>query len=203
VTAAVAGLTGGIGSGKSTVAGMFADMGVPVLDLDRVGHEILAADGDVRTQFIQAFGEGILKRDGSIDRRKLAEKAFASGKSTATINAIEHPAIWLRAEKWLASQTAPYVIIEASVLIESGSADRADAVVVVLAGKGIRRQRALSRPGPVDEAMFTSIIARQCSDAERVRAADIIIRNDGSMRALRTQVEKIHAELTQRFRPCG
>lgn len=202
MTAAVVGLTGGIGSGKSTVAGMFVELGVPVLDLDQVGHESLAAD-DVCAQLVQAFGEDILKIDGLIDRKKLAEKAFSSEKATAAINAIEHPAIWLRAEKWLASQTASFVVIEASVLIESGSAGRADAVVVVLAGKNIRRRRAISRSDFIDESMFASIVARQCSDAERLQAADIIIRNDRDRQSLRVQVEKIHAELTQRFRPCG
>jgi len=195
----VVGLTGGIGSGKSTVAAMFASLGVPLLDLDRVGHELIAGDRDVQQRLLQAFGDDIRKSDGMIDRRRLAARAFASEEATAELNAIMHPAIWAREEKWLAIQAAPFLLVEASVLIESGAAERMDAVIVVLADSDVRRQRVRARPDAIDEAMFDTVMARQCDDEARLKAADYIIDNNGEMENLQAEVERLYKRLFEKF----
>ena len=189
------GLTGGIGSGKSTVAKMFAALGVPVLDLDRVGHQVMADDAVVKRQLIDAFGEGIVDAAGNIDRKTLAARAFVSAEATQQLNAIMHPAIRDRERQWLAAQQAPYAVIEASVLIESGGADRMDRLLVILADMELRRQRVLSR-GEMSKERFGDIVARQCSDELRLQYADDVIRNDRSLDALKEQVAKLHGRLS-------
>jgi len=193
------GLTGGIGSGKSTVAQMFISLGVPVLDLDRVGHEVIQSDVDVRKKLIGIFGPEITGEDGAIDRKKLAEKAFVSEEMTRALNAIVHPAIRDRERQWISGQKGAYVIIEASVLIESGGAGRMDRVVVVLADEAIRRRRVASRGTRISSSMFDAIVSRQCDDAERLRQADEVIVNNDSMNTLQNQVETLHRRLLGQF----
>lgn len=188
------GLTGGIGSGKSTVAKMFAELGIAVLDLDRVGHLVVADEAQVKQELVEVFGVDIVDGEGAIDRKMLAGKAFASAETTAALNAIVHPAIRAREQLWLSAQKGPYVIIEASVLIESGGAGRMDRVIVILADREIRKRRALAR-GDVSEQRFEQIVARQCDDATRIGHADAVIRNDGDFAELRLQVERIHSNL--------
>jgi len=191
------GLTGGIGSGKSTVAAMFAAMGVPVLDLDRVGRRV-AERAEVKAALVSAFGKAVLAADGRLDRRRLASLCFASEEKTALLNSIMHPPIWRQAEAWIAEQHAPYVLIEASVLIESGAASRMDAVIVVLAAEDVRLQRVLAR-GDLDRTRFRAILARQCSDAERRQVADYVIENNGSLEQLRVRVKRLHRLLMERY----
>lgn len=192
------GLTGGIGSGKSTVTGMFASLGVAVLDLDRLGHEVMRDDPSIRSQLIEAFGEEIIGEGGEIDRKRLAERAFATDAGTEKLNGIVHPAIWDREAHWLAMQQAPYVIIEASVLIESRGYVRMDSVVVVRADEAVRKARVLERGGMSGE-MFDAIVSRQCSDEERLAHADYVIDNSGCLAELQGRVKALHTELLRQF----
>jgi len=192
------GLTGGIGSGKSTVAGMFAALGVPVLDLDRVGREVMGPSSPAVEPLVRHFGKDILSADGNINRSLLAERAFASEASTKVLNAIVHPLIWQREAQWLAQQSAPYALIEASVLLESGGAGRMDAVVVVMADMVLRSRRVSDRGYP-GAPLFDAIVARQCSDAERLAAADYVISNNGGLQGLQAQVEQLHRSLVSVF----
>ncbi|MDQ6972929.1 MAG: dephospho-CoA kinase [Mariprofundaceae bacterium] len=187
------GLTGGIGSGKSTLAGMLAGLGVPVLDLDAVGR-VLHRDADCLQELLRAFGKGILDEAGVLDRRALAALCFADAKKTQTLNAIMHPRIRQAEQVWLAGQQAAYVLIEASVLIESGGAARMDAVVVVLADEAVRRQRVLTSRG-MDQAGFDAVLARQCCDAERRKAADFVIENNADLAALHQSAASLHRQL--------
>ncbi len=198
MSAAAVGLTGGIGSGKSTAAAIFRELGVPVLDLDVVGHRLAEPGQEGRTALVRVFGRDILRPDGTIDRERLAARCFASESATQRLNRVMHPLIWREAEAWLARQTVPYALIEASVLIESGGAGRMAAVIVVLAGEALRRRRVQQRGGR-SAACFDDILRRQCSDAEHLRVADLIIRNEGGLDALRLRVEEVHGHLTQRF----
>ncbi len=200
MSTAIVGLTGGIGSGKSTVAATFRTLDVPILDLDAVGQQLTEPGQEGQAALVREFGSGILLPDGSIDRKRLAAMCFGSEEATRRLNRIMHPLIWREAEAWLAGQTAPYVLIEASVLIESGGAGRMDVVIVVLADEDIRRRRVRDRGGR-GAACFDDIVCRQCSDAERLRVADIVIHNNAGLRELRAEVEAIHARLTQRFLP--
>lgn len=188
------GLTGGIGSGKSTVASMFAELGVPVLDLDKVGHAVLEPGSTGLQQLVEVFGCNILNQDASLNRKALAKHCFSDAEQTAKLNAITHPLIRQAEHAWLQQQQGNYAIIEASVLLESGGAERMDAVIVVLADVALRRQRVLARGGR-SEAEFNAIVDRQVNDAERREAADFIIVNSGSLTALHHHVLKIHALL--------
>jgi len=180
------GLTGGIGSGKSSVAKIFADLGVPVLDLDGVGRTCLA-DDVIQARLIAQFGSDIVDADGSLHRKKLASLAFSDAEHTNRLNQILHPEIQQREAVWLQAQNAPFAIIEASVLLESGGEGRMDAMVVVLADLALRRERVLRR-GEQNEGLFDMIVARQCDDAQRRDAADFLIENSGDFEHLKRQV---------------
>jgi len=192
------GLTGGIGSGKSTVAGIFAGLGVPVLDLDKVGQTVVQTGSSGLEQLVEAFGANILNHDGSLNRKALAQYCFPDAARTAKLNAIMHPLIWQAEENWLSQQQGDYAIIEASVLLESGGAGRMDAVIVVLADMVLRRKRVLAR-GERSAAEFDAIVARQCSDATRREAADFMIINEGSLTQLRQQVIDIERLLQKQY----
>lgn len=188
------GLTGGIGSGKSCAATIFESLGVPVLDLDRVGHSLVHPGSDGLAQLVKVFGSSFLNFDGSLDRAALSAHCFSDSHETAKLNRILHPIIWRAEEAWLKEQNAPYVIIEASVLLESGGADRMDKIIVLLADEEIRLQRVLAR-GSHDEGSFHAILARQCSDEERRSAATYVIENSGSLGRLQEQVKLIHRQI--------
>jgi len=192
------GLTGGIGSGKSTVAGVFAELGVPVLDLDKAGHTVVQSDSSGLKQLVEAFGVNILNHDGSLNRKALAQYCFSDAVRTAKLNAIMHPLIWQVEENWLRQQQGDYAIIEASVLLESGGAGRMDTVIVVLADIMLRRDRVLAR-GENSGAEFDVIVARQCTDTKRREAADFIITNEGSLTQLRQQVSDIERLLQKQY----
>ncbi len=194
---ALVGLTGGIGSGKSTAAAMFAALGVPVLDLDDVGHRLLDHD-DCRRALVRAFGSDVLRADGSLDREALAQAAFATEAQTRRLNAIMHPRIWRAMDAWAATQRTPWALVEASVLIESGGVARMDAVIVVLARAEIRLARVHQARG-WSKARIRQVMERQCGDEERRRVADFVLDNNGDIEALRRQVVKVHERLTTRF----
>jgi len=188
------GLTGGIGSGKSSVAAMFEQLGVAVLDLDRVGRDIVTIGSTGLGQLVEAFGAQILQADGSLNRAALASHCFHNEAETKKLNAIMHPLIWQAESQWLTEQQGSYVIIEASVLLESGGAVRMDGVIVVLADEQVRLQRVLKR-GDRDETAFRAIVARQCSDKQRRAQADWIIDNSGTLEGLHQQVCELHEKI--------
>jgi len=190
------GLTGGIGSGKSTLAGMLAACGVPVLDLDALGRE-LHKQADCRNELVEAFGPGILDATGAVDRAALGRLCFADAQKMTILNSIMHPRIWQQELQWIAQQRNgqyDYVLIEASVLIESGGASRMDAVLVVLADEAIRKQRVMQRQG-MDVGRFEAIVARQCTDAQRREAADFIVENNADIDALQQAAAALHKQL--------
>jgi dephospho-CoA kinase len=194
------GLTGGIGSGKSTVAQMFAGLAVPVLDLDQLGREIVSPGSKGLKKLISTFGGRFLQSDGCLNRAALAEYCFADADRTARLNGVMHPLIGEAEEQWLKKQSAEslYVVIEASVLLESGGASRMNVVLVVLAEERLRCQRVLAR-GDRDVEQFKAIVARQCTDDERRCMADIIIENNNSIDALKDSVLKLHEGFLKRF----
>lgn len=192
------GLTGGIGSGKSTAAAMFAELGVPLLDLDRVGHDLLVSEPGIGKKLIGAFGASVCLPSGKVDRSELARIAFASPAATRRLNAIMHPLIRREEDRWVAAQTGGFCLIEASVLIESGGVSRMDATVVVMADAELRRERVRQREKPA-MLLFENIIARQCGDEARLAAADYILANNGSLEELRDETQSVYERLRLRF----
>jgi len=188
------GLTGGIGAGKSTVAKMFADLGVPSLDLDKVGRELLD-EKNIQQQLVQAFGSSIMQ-DNAINRETLRTIAFQSKTNTLALNNIMHPAIRDAEMTWRNKQTTPLAIIEASVLIESGGVQRMHGLIVVFADEDIRKQRVLKRPN-FNAETFDNIVKQQTTDDIRKGLADMVIENNKDLSHLQEQVYHLYNRLTQ------
>lgn len=190
------GLTGGIGSGKSTVCRMFTDQGIPTLDLDNVGRKLLFHDSQLKQEISQIFGSDIINSSGDIDRKALALKAFYDEHHTHQLNRIMHPNILKHQKQWLSKQSAPFAIIEASVLIESGYEQSMDVLIIIFSYKVLRKKRVLSREKQ-DLTMFESIIDRQCNDKKRAQLAHYTIRNNSDLQSLKRQQQIIYKQLKQ------
>ncbi len=198
MTAAAVAVTGGIGAGKSTVCRMFVAQGIPVLDLDRVGHQLLTEDQSLQAQIINAYGKAVTDQEGRIHRPSLAALVFQDAGALAHLNSLMHPRIRQRELQWRHQQITPFVIIEASVLIESGQHQRMDAVIAVLAPLAQRKQRTLRRHD-YDESRFAAIVARQCNDEQRRQYADYILENNSTLQALQTAQHILYNKLCATF----
>jgi dephospho-CoA kinase len=183
----VIGLTGGIGSGKSTVAALLAELGARVIDADRVGHDVYRPGTPGWERVVEAFGREVVSADGTIDRAKLGARVFADPVALATLNGIVHPLIWRELEARVAAARAAGgeapVVIEAAILLESGWRSLADTIWAVIAPRRtvidrVQRQRGLV-PADVEAR-----IAAQTDDETRRRMADVVIENDGSLEEL-------------------
>lgn len=172
---------------------MFVELGVPVLDLDRVGHQVTLPGSEGLAALVKQFGKAILDGD-SLNRIRLAEICFASEEKTLLLNRIVHPLIWQQADVWKHQQKTPYVVIEASVLIESGGSDRVDSTIVVMSDMQSRKSRVLKR-GNMSEEMFDAVVARQCDDETRLNYADHLIKNDRDIETLNLEVGALHRKL--------
>ena len=188
------GLTGGIGSGKSTVADMFASLGAPVIDADEIVHELSQPGQSGYRQIVDAFGDAALDHDGALNRAWLRDRAFNDPAVRQALEDIFHPMVRETMTQWAAGQTAPYCILVVPLLIETGFTDITDRVCVVMADEDIRRQRVRARG--LADAQIDAILARQASDDERLAATDDVIDNNGDLEDLRRQV----AELDRRYR---
>lgn len=196
VRAKAIGLTGGIGSGKTTVAQILESLGALVIHADVVGHEVYRPHTEGWRRVTAAFGTGILAADETIDRKKLGACVFANPDALRQLNAIVHPLIFdeirRRIDAYRAQGVSQPIVVEAAVLIEAQWLPLVDEVWLVTAGKQalvdrVTRQRGLS---PED---VTSRIEAQLSDAERRPYAQVIIENTGSLDELRRQVEQLWA----------
>lgn len=170
------GITGGIGSGKSTVCRIFSLLGVPVYDSDSNARRLMNADPEVTARIRSLFGEGAY-RDGELDRRLLASRIFADGKLRGELNRIVHPAVSRDFLDWAQRQRGPYVLQEAAILFESGAWRDMDAVVAVSAPEPVRIRRAMRRDSSSEEAVRARMAA-QIGEAERVGRADYVILAD-------------------------
>ena len=148
------GLTGGLCTGKSTVAAMFAELGAPVIDADAVVHELLADDPAVRQRVLETFGEAVCTENGSVDRAKLAAAAFGDKEKIAALTSILYPAVRERIGRWFADQKnngAPAAIAEVSMLYEGGATHIYDVIMVVSADRATQLARFVERGGTLDE----------------------------------------------------
>lgn len=185
------GLTGGIGSGKSTVSRLFEARGIPVIDADRIAHELTDRPGPVLEAVVACFGPGIRTPDGRLDRARLREIVFADPGRRAALEAILHPPIIEALRRRAGSIDAPYVVLAIPLLIEKGLFDLCDRVLVVHAGERLRRERVRARDGLDDEAI-DRIMASQVSDERRLVVADDVVVNEGDLDALERSVEALH-----------
>lgn len=188
----VVGLTGGIGSGKSAVAQLFANRGIAVVDADAIAHELTAPGGAAMPALRRAFGPDIVREDGALNRAAMRTHAFANPEARQHLEALLHPMIRAESERRLLAATSPYAIFEVPLLIESGDyRARCDRILVVDCEEATQVARVQARNG-LDEAAVHAIMAAQLPRATRVAAADDIIANDGTLPELEDQVEKLH-----------
>jgi dephospho-CoA kinase len=188
----VVGMTGGIGSGKSTVADAFAALGVPVIDTDVIARELTAAGGAALQAIRAAFGETLVRADGTLDRVALRRRVFADAAARHQLEAILHPAIRQRVEQTLAHLTARYALLVIPLLVETGTyREVLKRILVVDCPEEIQIARVMSRSGLArDEVM--AILAAQAMRAERLAVADDVILNTASIEDLRAEVAILH-----------
>lgn len=191
------GLTGGIGSGKSTVAALLRERGVIVIDADAIAREIVEPGSPVLGQLAEAFGPSIIQADGSLDRQGLASLAFATPEKTALLNSITHPAIEARTQELYAQAEAAgerLVVWDMPLLVDKGYHTQMDGVIVIDVDVEERVRRLVEYRG-LDEADARRRIAAQVPDEQRRAAATWVIDNNGSVDALPAQVDTILQQL--------
>jgi dephospho-CoA kinase len=182
-------LTGGIGSGKSTVAEMLAARGAVVVDADAIVRALQAPGTDVYRRIVERFGPGVVRDDGTLDRTRLAEIVFRDEDARATLNAITHPEV-MRAIAERTSELAAtdrVVVLDVPLLVEVGGGEGLDLVVVVEAGEDVRVQRVVRARG-IEAEDVRARMGAQASPAQRRVLADVVVRNDGTEEDLRAQV---------------
>lgn len=188
----VIGLTGGIGSGKSAASGMFEELGAAVVDTDAIAHELTRAGGAAMRAIRDAFGPDYIAPDGSLDRAKVRRLVFADDAAKAKLEATLHPLIRERSRASIAAAQQPYVIVVVPLLLETGAyRDLIQRVLAVDCSEEQQVARAVQRSRlSADEVR--AIMAAQLPRAERLKRADDVLDNDGSMDALRRQVRELH-----------
>jgi len=194
------GLTGGIACGKSTVAALLAGAGVPVLDLDQVSREVVAPGTEGLAEIAGRWPDVV--HDGALDRKALGARVMGDAATRRELEAITHPRIWAAMEAWLAAQTAPAVVVEAALMVETGSWRRYDKLLVVTCTPENQRRRLAAREG-YDAETVEKWLAAQLPLAEKERLASAVIRNDGGPEQLAAATQKAWAELTGAATPAA
>lgn len=192
------GLTGGIGSGKSTVSGRLAEHGAFIVDADKIAREIVEPGQPALAELDHAF-DGVINPDGTLNRQELARQAFATKEKTEVLNNITHPRIRARTQELFdqaEAQGEPVVVYDMPLLIENGEAEKMDAVWVVDAPDGVRIQRLVDHRG-LDEDDARRRISAQIDRETRLAAADTVLDNGGSVEELLAQVDKAWQERAQ------
>ena len=185
------GLTGGIASGKSTVAQRFVDLGVPVIDADEAARAVVEPGTPGLAQVIERFGNGIADESGHLNRRALRDLIFSHPHSRRELEAILHPLIRADMEKSVERAVGPYVVMAIPLLVEGGSHDRVDRILVVDVDEAIQLQRVMARDGSTLE-QARAILASQASRSARMAAADDVLLNSGTVTDLRQGVDRLH-----------
>ncbi|WJW74936.1 dephospho-CoA kinase [Thiohalobacter sp. IOR34] len=195
----IIGLTGGIGSGKSTAAEQFASLGIPVIDADEIAHRLVEPGNPALDEIAATFGDRFLTGDGRLDRARLRQAVFADPAQRRRLEAILHPRIRRAMLEAARSLDAPYCLFVIPLLIESGWRDLVDRVLVIDCPETLQRQRVRERG--LDEAQIDAILAAQASREQRLAAADDIIRNDGDLQQLKEQVGALHRKYLELVSP--
>lgn len=189
----VVGLTGGIGSGKSTVADLFAALGAGVVDTDAIAHELTEAQGAAMPEIAAAFGQAVLRADGAFDRAAMRRLVFSDASAKSRLEAILHPMIRRESElRCRAAQGVPYVILVVPLLVESGAyRNLLDRILVIDCDEALQISRVVARSG-LSVAEVQAIMATQTARADRLAAADDLVLNNADQESLRVKVEVLH-----------
>ena len=190
-----AGLTGGLASGKSFVGQALADLGCHLIKADELGHEVLLPGGEAYEPAIREFGRGILGANGEIDRRRLAAEVFDKPERLALLNRLVHPPV-IRREEELAAEIArrepeAIVVVEAAILIETGSYQRFDKIILAVCSERQQLERAMERDG-ADHKEAEARIRRQMPLAEKQKFADYVIDTSGSKEETLRQTREVY-----------
>jgi dephospho-CoA kinase len=185
------GLTGGIASGKSTVAAMFAALGVPVIDTDVLAREVVAPGTPGLRAVVTAFGPEVLQPDGALDRRRLRSLVFADPAQREKLESILHPRILERMEALCAGRGGPYQVLVIPLLLESGLRTRVDRVLVVDCSESVQRERLMVRDGESADSA-SRILAAQLDRQARLSGADDVVANAGTLEDLQRRVAELH-----------
>ena len=186
------GITGGIGSGKSTVAKVFEVLGIPVYYADDAAKRMMNEDEELKQKIEQQFGNDIYK-NGKLDRKKMADIVFASPEKLKLLNALVHPATIKDAERWMKQQTTPYTLKEAALIFESGAQENLDYVIGVTATAPLRIQRTMQRDGVSREEVIARM-DKQMDETIKMKLCDFVLVND-EQEMLLPQVIALHEKL--------
>lgn len=194
----IIGVVGLIGCGKSTVTDVFASLGAEVIDADVIGREVVDSDPVVLYRLVLAFGDTILNRDNTLNRRELGHLAFANADATQTLNKIVHPELLRRLDAKIASARGRkiHAVVDAALLIYWEYHTKVDTTILVTATADRRRQRMAGRGLSADE--FRARTKSQLSESYLKKNADIILANNNTLDSLRRRAEKLYRELTEK-----
>jgi dephospho-CoA kinase len=188
------GITGGIGSGKSTVAKVFEILGIPVYYADDAAKKLMNEDGALREKLVHSFGKETY-RNGTLNRQYISGLVFNDPQQLALLNSIVHPATIADADKWMQQQTSPYAIKEAALIFESGAEKYLDKVIGVYAPAPLRLQRVMQRDG-ISEAAVLTRLNKQMDEDKKMQLCDYVIHND-EQELLIPQVLTLHTILQE------
>ena len=192
------GLTGGIATGKSTVGAMFVELGCHLIESDQITHQLFEPSQAVYAAVVKQFGNRILALDGTIDRRILGDIVFKDPQARARLNSMVHPAIIQRQQEWLQDMEAqdPHgiAIVDAALMIEVGTYKNYDKVIVVTCSPEMQRGRLRARSA-LSEDEIESRIRSQMPNEEKIKYADFVIDNSGSIQSTHVQVETVYRQL--------
>jgi len=189
----IVGLTGGIGSGKTTVANLLAERGAALVDTDLIAHQLTGPGGGAMAAIAGAFGSAVVRADGGLDRTAMRRLVFADAAARARLEAILHPLIRQRSEERCAAEaTAPYVVLVVPLLVESRSyRERTDRILVVDCSQEVQVARVMARSGMSADEVRTIIASQASRDARRAIADDLVL-NDGTLELLGPRVEALN-----------
>ena len=195
-------LTGGIASGKTTVADIFAEFGVPVIDTDVIARAVVEPGQPALAQVVETFGPEVVDSDGRLDRRRLRERIFADPEAKRRLEAILHPAIRAEMERQSRAAGGAYQVLVIPLLTEGKRRDHVDRVLLVDVPEELQIQRLMTRDGVSHEQAKASLNA-QATRVERLAMADDILRNTGRPDDLREKVVALHAQYLQLAAGCA
>jgi dephospho-CoA kinase len=185
------GLTGGIASGKTTVAARFAQLGVPVIDADEVARAVVAPGQPGLADIVERFGSAMLAANGVLDRRALRDLIFSDPASRRDVEAMLHPRVRAEMERRESAASGPYVVMAIPLLVETGSRDRIDRVLVIDVDEAVQLNRVVARDGGT-LAQARAILAAQAGRGDRLKVADDVLVNTGSVPELLQAVDRLH-----------
>lgn len=192
----IVGLTGGIGSGKSTIAKWFEEKGIPVYEADVEAKKLMNENLDLKQKLIELMGEETYI-DGEYNRAYVSKLVFDRPEMLQKLNQLVHPAVFEHFAQWIAQQDAPFIIREAAILFESGSYKDCDWIVTVNAAVDKRIQRVIQRSG-LSEEQIRARIHNQWTDEQRAELSDFVVENNAGLKELKSKFNELYKELLKR-----